>query len=335
MADILLHIGLNKTGTSSIQDFMNMNAAALLEQGICYPRAGREKTAHHALSKWIKANKNDADALNAPVVESLLNEIEGARLSVLSSEDFHTLSPKGVEMLAAIFKGHRIRVVIYVREHVNYLASWYQQNVQGTHTSLAFDTFCYYNRKPLHMIVDQWAEVFGRKNVSARVYDRAQLVGGDIVQDFLEVVGHSVATAKLQRKPFESNPSVSGNLLFAKRVINNFCTKTQAASYVEEVAALSKLKPRFSGHMRVEADQVDAIGKAYKIDRRVLQRRYGATITEVSGVRDGHATPDFDTLAEDWALVMATAAERGMAIARASRILSLGNFSGWPEGAAS
>jgi hypothetical protein len=220
--------------------------------------------------------------------------------------------------------------VIYVREHVNYLASWYQQNVQGTHTSLAFDTFCYYNRKPLHLIVDQWAEIFGRKNVSARVYDRAQLVGGDIVQDFLQVVGHSVDASKLERKPFESNPSVSGNLLFAKRVINNFCTKAQAASYVHEVSALAKLKPGFSGHMRVEANQVDAIAKAYKLDRRVLQRRYGAHITEVSGERAGHPTPDFDTLSEDWSLIMATAANRGMAIAAAGQLISLGSFAGWP-----
>ncbi|GAA0741966.1 sulfotransferase domain-containing protein [Ideonella azotifigens] len=324
MSDIILHIGLNKTGTSSIQDFMNMNAAKLLRHGMCYPTTGRDGTAHHALSRWIKVNKDDPAALESEMVKSLRKEIEGTRITVLSSEDFHTLTDRGVEMMKEILKDHRVKVVVYLREHLNYLASWYQQNVQGTHLSCAFDTFCYFNKKPLHAIVERWAAVFGKQHVSVRVYDRAQLLGGDIVQDFLEQVNPRLDVAKLKRKPYESNPSVSGNLLFAKRLINNFCDKSQAASYVHEVSALSKLKPTFAGHMLVAGDVVDAVVQSYKQDRRILAHKYGAKIPELSGVRAGHATPDLDAFAEDWALIMHTAEVRGFGFATAARVLSKG-----------
>ena len=41
MSDVLVHIGLNKTGTTAIQEFLALNAEALSAQGICYARTLR------------------------------------------------------------------------------------------------------------------------------------------------------------------------------------------------------------------------------------------------------------------------------------------------------
>jgi hypothetical protein len=44
---IFLHIGLNKSGSSSIQAFCDGYRPVLLEQGVDYPAAGVRDGAHH------------------------------------------------------------------------------------------------------------------------------------------------------------------------------------------------------------------------------------------------------------------------------------------------
>jgi hypothetical protein len=323
MARIYLHIGLNKTGTSSLQDFFHMNATALREAGVHYPAAGRDGAAHHTLSRWLKSPKGMELGAQAPMVSLLLDEIRGADKVVLSSEDFHTHGPRSIEQLARLFADHEVRVVLYLREHVRYLASWYQQNVQATHLSCAFDTFCYFTRKPLAKIVDQWVRLFGRDMVTVRLYDRSALKGGDIVQDFAEIAGLGSDLSHLRRKPYESNPTVSGNLLFAKRLLNNFLSKPQAAGLVDEITSLSRLKPEFRGPMWVDADTVAYVRGMYKADREQLRSAYGLHIEPPEGEMQGQRTPELATLQADWDLIMGMAGAQGHSIARFGRLLRL------------
>jgi hypothetical protein len=323
MARIYLHIGLNKTGTSSLQDFFSMNAAALRCEGVHYPAVGRDGAAHHALSKWLKSPKGLELGAQAPMVSLLLEEIRDADKVVLSSEDFHTHGPRSIEQMARLFADHEVRVVLYLREHVRYLASWYQQNVQATHLSCAFDTFCYFTRKPLARIADQWARQFGSDMVTVRLYDRGTLSGGDIVQDFAEIAGLGGDLSRFERKAYESNPSVSGNLLFAKRLLNNFLTKAQAASMVDEVTSLSRLKPEFHGPMWMDADTVAYVRGMYKADREQLRNSYGLRIQPPEGELAGQRTPELDSLQADWDLIMGMAAAQGHSIARFGRLLRL------------
>ncbi len=326
MADVFLHIGLNKTGTSSIQDFMRMNAAALLAEGVCYPATLRQPVAHHELSFWIKKLAPEVDPAGTPEGQALRTEMAAARTVVISSEDFHTLSPKAVRQLARLLDGHRVQVVLYVREHVAYLASWYQQNVQASHLSCAFDTFCHLTSKPLHTIAERWAEVFGRRNVQVGLYDRASLDGGDIVRDFARRTGIGGDLGRFARKPYESNPSVAGNLLFAKRLINNLLDKQAAATMTDEITALSALKPEFRGAMAVDPVVAGYVSRMYAQDRLKFEKLYGLEIAPAAAERAGRLTPDFATLADDWALLSRAADQRGMVIGRYLRMVALADL---------
>ena len=328
MTDIVVHIGLNKTGTSSIQDFMSMNADALLERGICYPRAGRELTAHHPLSYWLKKLPEDADPRALEPGIALLDEIRacGARRVVLSSEDFHTHGPRGVRHLARLLEGHDVRIVLYLREHLAYLASWYQQNVQASHLSAAFDTFCYFARTPFHVTAERWTQAFGNDALELRLYDRERLVERDIVRDFADAADLRVGLQGLQRKPFDSNPSVAGNVLFAKRLINNFLDKRAAAALNDDITALSRLVPEFRGAMHVNETVVNYVGSLYAADRAKLQKRHGLAIVPSGGARDGSLTPDLRTLSGDWEMLRREAEKRSLPIARELAMLSLGDL---------
>ena len=325
MADIHLHIGLNKTGTSSIQDFFSMNAERLLrEDGLCYPSAGRSATAHHDLSKWLKTPEGKAATPQSPVVATLLDELRQAPRALLSSEDFHTLGASQVAHLAHLLKGHRVRVVLYLREHVAYLASWYQQNVQATNQTCSFGAFAQQTRKPLHRVAGFWAESFGAANVTLRLYDRAQLVGGDVVQDLAAQIGLAGDLQRFERKPFESNPSVTGNLLFIKRLANLFFDRKALVDMTAELTALSSSRvqarvPAACG----DADVVAQIVRQNRQDRQELQAQHGLDMPARSGELAGHAAPDLATLHTDWDLVMTRARERAMTIGRLADVLSV------------
>lgn len=323
MAQVFLHVGLNKTGTSSLQDFMAMNAELLLaREGVLYPKAGRVGAAHHGVTERLKGH---APAGQPDVLQALAEEIRHADKVVITSESLHGIGPKPLAALAETLKGHEVRVVFYLREHVAYLASWYQQNVQASQSSMGFETFCHYNHKPLHKVVQPWAQQFGVGQVTARLYDRAVLAGGDIVQDFAQVLGLTIPLSECRRKGWESNPSVSGNLLFIKRLLNNFYRREQATQVVDELTELSKLKPSFRGRMHVPAHVVANLMKGYAQDRQVLANQWGVHITPLSGALEGHLTPDLSCLKEDWNLVMDAAAAKGMKLARAAQALRLGD----------
>lgn len=331
MTDIVVHIGLNKTGTSSIQDFMSMNARTLLERGVCYPQAGREKTAHHPLSYWLKKLPEDADPCVLEPGARLLAELaeSGSKLVVLSSEDFHTQGPRGVRHLARLLAGHDVRIVLYVREHLAYLSSWYQQNVQASHLSAAFDTFCYFTRAPFHVVADRWVQAFGEEAVDVRLYDREHLVGRDIVRDFATAVGLGAHLEGLQRKPFDSNPSVAGNVLFAKRLINNFIDKRAAAALTDDITILSKLIPEFRGAMHVDEAVATYVSGIYAADRMKLHKRHGIDISPCLGARIGSLTPNLRTLPADWEMLRTEAESRSLPIARELSMLALGDLNAW------
>ncbi|MCA6215290.1 sulfotransferase [Ideonella sp. B7] len=326
MSDVVVHIGLNKTGTSSIQDFLALNTDALRAEGICYPRAGRTGAAHHALSAWVGSAEADADPSASPVAQALLAEIQGMPRVWLSSEDFHARGPRGARNLARLLQGHPVRIVLYLREHLAYLASWYQQNVQASGLSCSFETFCHLTHKPLSEVAETWGQVFGHGQLTLRLYDRRSLVGGDVLKDFAAQVGLEGDLGRFVRKPYENNPSISGNLLFIKRLLNNLLPPAEAASMVDELMVLSKLKPSFQGSMRVGPELAAQVAGAYAGDRRRLSHRWGlewpVPPTELSGA----PVPDLATLHADWHRVQKAARQRGFALAAAMDWLQLGDL---------
>ncbi|MCO5977541.1 sulfotransferase [Ideonella oryzae] len=326
MSDVVVHIGLNKTGTSSLQDFLALNTDALRAEGICYPRAGREGAAHHGLSAWLGSPEADADPTASPVAQALLAEMQGLPRVWLSSEDFHAQGLRGARNLARLLQGHSVRIVLYLREHLAYLASWYQQNVQASALSCSFASFCHFTHKPLSEVADTWGQVFGHGQLTLRLYDRRSLVGGDMLLDFAAQVGLGGDLGRFVRKPYENNPSISGNLLFIKRLLNTLLPATDAAAMVGELMELSKLRPGFRGAMRVGPELAAHVARTYAADRRQLRQRWGLDWPVPPTELAGSPVPDVATLHGDWQRVQAAARKKGFALASAMDWLRLGDL---------
>ena len=93
MKKITIHIGTHKTGTTSIQHFVNKNRARILKEGVLIPKSGRLERAGHHLISW-ELSDDFRLKQKTGFIDSLLGELQISSLdrAFISSEDFEFLS---------------------------------------------------------------------------------------------------------------------------------------------------------------------------------------------------------------------------------------------------
>jgi hypothetical protein len=303
----VLHIGTNKTGTSTLQEYLGTHRADLLLRGIWYPNLGSFPHAHHDLAYAIKKKDFGAYGLAPEVVSDAAAPL-GAKTVLLSSEAFHTIREVGD--VAAVFPPETTRVVLYVREHVSYLASWYREAVQARNVTCSFHDFAQIFGYSLMELVDRWDAVYG-KNLYVRHYERNKLVDNDIVTDFF-------ATAFSGPPPvirdFEDrNPSISGNLLFLKLLLNHLLTEEENAAIIYELSTLATLDARFGGKMFVSERDARRVAHRHAQDRKELKRRCRIVFTPPRDGIEGNRSPDLPMLGDDIANLLDVAKSRNFA----------------------
>jgi len=228
---LILHIGLSKTGSSSIQRVLAGQRDALTAQGVFYPRTpGWEN--HQLLPASIVADPNalwdvhpgtwegmKPEARLALFREQFAAEMDGMPAEttrcVISAEQCASLlnTDDDVGRLAALLRRwfDPIRVVAYLRRQDKHAASAYTQNLRvgiladpklpdgGPRELLQYD---------YGGLLDRWARAFGESAMVPRIFEREALTGGDAVQDFLNIAGISLDA--LDDNPDRlANPSVT------------------------------------------------------------------------------------------------------------------------------
>ena len=308
--NIVIHIGINKTGTSSLQFACSENHEALSASGILYPKIGQGYSAHHGIAFEIHRDEKKNrpgdrwGALESGWLDRLEEMAKGHDVVVLSSEAFHSLGNPA--RVAEFFAGHRVSVVVYLREHFGYVRSWYQQAVQGNVVTCALSDFQGVRKAALCPVVDEWDAAFGEENVYPRAFDRSELVGGDIVTDFFSVAPiPSVDLSAFAKAEVRKNLSVSGNLLFFKRVANHILTRDEAIAVADELGAMTVLDKSFQGAIAVDEAVAEKIRGIYQEDRRRLEEKYDLRFSDLKWSSNGNQCPNPDSLARDWELVVA------------------------------
>lgn len=193
MKEIYLHIGLGKTGTTSIQKFLSMHYDILLAEDIHYilSAGGGSGDGHQAIAKScieiIPDYMEVADASND--IEALKSEIAGSSCNtiLLSSENFQLASPAKVKkMLNSVCDDYICRVILVVRSQDELLESEYNQmvKVKSLTQSLAQYADSYFDGDFMKL-AESWEATFGEQTLSASVYDSAS---NDAIKDFLSTL---------------------------------------------------------------------------------------------------------------------------------------------------
>jgi hypothetical protein len=133
---IILHAGTPKTGTTSLQLFLDANYAALLDRGVLYPRAGITPPPEPKHQWMIGALMNKDPRHFTTMLERALGEArQDTHTMVLSSEGlFHRwwdFSPTGLNILNTLATRFPLSFWVFFREPVSFVRSFYIQMLKN------------------------------------------------------------------------------------------------------------------------------------------------------------------------------------------------------------
>ena len=204
----IIHIGTHKTGTTSLQVFLEQNRAALEQAGLSLPRAGRpaiSPTGNHEIA-WDLLVAGKSAALPLLTSELRANPVDAA---LLTSEDLCLLyaRPNTLEMLAEAVRaaGYVPKIVVYVRAQAAYAESMYVERIKhdyirrlGDYIDQILRSGMYVpDSSPIHIefryprLLEPFVEVFGREHVVVRPYEPGR-GSAHIFNDFFQVVASNV-----------------------------------------------------------------------------------------------------------------------------------------------
>ncbi len=182
-----LFIGLHKTGSTAIRFMLDVHRGLLAAHGFHVPRATWTSFMH---SFWNGGHNNipwEICGNHPPVakygtVADLVREIAGrpADQHILLSEDLDVAQPEHIRRLAESFAGFDVRVIVFVRNQVDWLQAIFAEE-QKWFGATDFESWYLRRRGDERLDLDgicrRWAEVFGTvtircyEDVKRRVFD--------------------------------------------------------------------------------------------------------------------------------------------------------------------
>lgn len=215
---LILHIGANKTGSSSIQRFLSMNGLALREEGIVVPNSEfqvAERTQGHHVFGFQQL-------LNAPLerrgqLEDALEAVDGAypeATAILLSAENLTANPAAPSLFENLVDRYNIEIVMYIRRQDEFILSSWQQwysKISADFWAWALSVVGTMGDWRAHL--ESWETVIPRDNITVRVYERPKLKGEDVIADFYGMLGVSRPMSTLKYPEGTINPSFSDEIM--------------------------------------------------------------------------------------------------------------------------
>ncbi len=199
---LTLHIGTEKTGTTSIQDFLALNRPQLKQQGILYPESLGKKNhiklaayASHktwqSLPKSLAYGENNPEAFNKRLTQKLQEELalHPEEYAIISNEHLHSRlhgigQIKRVKALLEEFF-HSITILVYFRRQDLMSFSRYSTALKaGFADATPFTSSRHQYYYDFFRIYHNWSNVFGQRQVKVRLFAKEHWKNGDLLEDF-------------------------------------------------------------------------------------------------------------------------------------------------------
>jgi hypothetical protein len=191
-----IHVGPHKTGTTSIQWFLQENAAELLKHGYFVPESETKRGAHHALAEGLAGL--DVGEHREPLVARSIAAIAQtpAQVIIISSEALEGLL-RNRQHAEAFFDGIRElnlepKLILFPRNQPQWINSSYSQIVQAFRRSDSFHSYAVGFAQSPGARFSPWidlAEAQGAELI-ARPFS-TQTIARGVVPEFLQSIGLS------------------------------------------------------------------------------------------------------------------------------------------------
>lgn len=249
---ITIHIGLEKTGTTTIQGFLNRKRDALLETGILFPtspgKSNQTLLAAAAMSEKVNIRARaierlgpDFDVALAREIKAEIDEAKPERLLFSNEHCSSRLhSVEEVRKLKSYLEqfGDAFAVLVYLRRQDEFLLSTYSTSVK----SGSVKPFMIPKGRKLHarydyrVLLELWGGVFGQEAMRPRLFQPSAWVGGDLLTDFCDAAELDLT----EREAPTRNLSLSAEGLEVLRQINKVSGGERDGRVVRAAGALTE-----------------------------------------------------------------------------------------------
>jgi hypothetical protein len=248
---VVIHIGTEKTGSTTLQEFILLNRDVLLVNGVyvpqCLGHSNHRKLVGYCMSDSNSddfiirnglINKKKRDRFRKSVADALINELGELDQTLvdtvlISSEHFHSrlTDISEVEQLKVLFAsiGADVKVICYLRKQSYLLESKYSTFLKYHEPNDSFASFSkecvesnqYYN---YDLFLKLWEQCFSVENIRIREFSRNKFKENNLCLDFLDFAGLNVEEKELNF-PGDKNTSFSALGMFMMRVVNRVFIK--------------------------------------------------------------------------------------------------------------
>jgi len=294
----LVHIGTEKTGSSSIQGYLHLNRENLRRAGYHVATSGGRAN-HRAFPAYCIADEKPDDFLQASGISTLAERQEfkqrfrerfeaeleslpkNIHTVIISSEHFHSrvTAEEEVDNAYKLLKGFfdEIRIVCYLREQVDTCSSLYSTHLKngGTKSFSEFLQRCkpeiyYFNYSTM---LANWERCFGLESLDVLLFSKKHFLNGDLLDDFTAKIDSSLVP-HLDKYVKQENQSLRPAGQALERLVNIVFPVSSAIPEVAVIRDKCKKIISFSMH-----------GKGRQPDREQSQVIYDSFMTSNEDVR--------------------------------------------------
>jgi len=234
---LIIHVGTPKTGTTSLQTYLDKKQRKLRGKGILYPH-NLEKLQNSSAPKHQWIEKNLVTTNLESFLENFKNIIsqvkKGTHTIILSSEGIYNywwdFPCESKDTLCELSKFFDIEIWVWFREPLVFIESYYKQCIRnpqiennpcyGKDLSFAemLDIEWFSQHLDYQGFVTECQTLFGKNNVSVFKYE------GDVVQEVIQKLG--LATPHDNPTP-RQNQSLNSASIALLRTINHYDVKAK------------------------------------------------------------------------------------------------------------
>ncbi len=286
-----LHVGLDKTGSKSIQSTFNHNRDLLASYGIHYPLGNwhpelgscfcdePENYIFNLSSGLI--NREKIKEQNHNYLLRLCEEFKQSKseVLVLSYEGFTDLDEVALIRLRDFIAEYAstCELVFYVKSPVSYAISGLSQRIKFGLASWP-DNFAETLVQPTGFYLDKLCKVFGKECINVRNFSPTTLKNGNVVLDFLSLLDlpEAVSLKMTKDRPIENQALSDVGIQIGDRIINQLKKNGfQSDVFIAKVTpVLMKIK---GGKPQLSTEQYSDIISAAEVNSDYLTKEFGIT----------------------------------------------------------
>ncbi len=308
---VILHIGTEKTGTSSIQEVLLQNKFELAKQGFFYLHMNgrneyrdfpaycmRKDRVDDYFRRLRVTNEKERGEFDKNFLSHYRQKIESIPESihtvVISSEHFSSRlrSIDEVCRVRSLLEQdfNSVQVICYLRDQLAKICSGYSTRIKSGGCISFNEYFDNYINKNVRDEYDKnlalWEEVFGYNNINVKLFDRASFPKGSLLRGFFNILNESLFD-QLNIPALRLNQALSHrgcdlmrrvNYLFPERIRGNPVIENAHGVFVKMIARFVR-----GGPVRLNAEQSQQISQRFGSSNERTRARYFPSRSELFG----------------------------------------------------